>query len=283
MHSLPRKRNSRDKTRNNFGKLLLDFCKSNDFFILNGSLNGDIEGKLTCKGASVAGYCLCNVNILSKFVRLNVLELYSDAHSPISVSIKVKEKTNNAAESRNQSNKEEVMNKWNPEKLQEFIENLETVKVIDLENKLINSNNDNTCKQSINQYIHDLSELFVDSAKKTLGTRTTINSKNKINNSKTDKSWFTVQCKFQRQNYRKLKRKYKRYKTDAVKNELAAAEREYKRTLDTSMSRHRKDMQNKLKTMRTKNPKEFVKFYIKVKEKNNQTSQLIIFSSLIRN
>jgi hypothetical protein len=36
------------------------------------------------------------------------------------------------------------MNKWDPEKLQEFIENIETVKVIDLENKLINSNNDNT-------------------------------------------------------------------------------------------------------------------------------------------
>ena len=36
-------------------------------------------------------------------------------------------------------------------------------------------------------------------------------------------------------------------------------ERQYKRTLDTSMSRHRKDIQNKLKTIRTKNPKEFWK------------------------
>jgi hypothetical protein len=87
-----------------------------------------------------------------------------------------------------------------------------------------------------------------------LGTRTTKNSKQKINNNKTHKPWFTAQCKFQRQNYRKLKRKYKRYKTDAVKNELAAAERQYERTLDISMSRHRKDMQNKLKTMLTKNP-----------------------------
>ena len=67
---------------------------------------------------------------------------------------------NNAAESRNQSNKEEVMNKWDPEKLQEFIENIETVKVIDLENKLINSNNDNTCKQSINQYVQFKHILF---------------------------------------------------------------------------------------------------------------------------
>ena len=141
--------------------------------------------------------------------------------------------------------------------LQYTLNNIETVKVIDLENKLINSNNDNTCKQYINQYVHDLSEIFVDSAKKTLGTRITKNSKQKINNSKTHKPWFTVQCKFQRQNYRKWKRKYKRYKT---KNELAAAERQYKRTFDISMSRHRKDMQNKLKTMRTKNSKEFGKF-----------------------
>jgi hypothetical protein len=147
-----------------------------------------------------------------------------------------------------------------PEKLQECIENIETVKVIDLENKLINSNNDNTCKQYMNQYVHDLSEIFVDSAKKTLGTRITKNSQQKINNSKTHKPWFTVQCKFQRQNYRKLKRKYKRYNTDAVKNEVAAAERQYKRTVDISMSRHRKDMQNNLKTIRTKNPKEFGKF-----------------------
>lgn len=72
------------------------------------------------------------------------------------------------------------MNKWDPEKLQEFIENIETVKVIDIENKLINSNNDNICKQSINQYVHDLSEILVDSARKKLGTRTTKNSK-KIN------------------------------------------------------------------------------------------------------
>jgi hypothetical protein len=39
-------------------------------------------------------------------------------------------------------------------------ENIETVKVIDLENKLINSNNNNTCKQSINQYVHDLSTFI---------------------------------------------------------------------------------------------------------------------------
>jgi hypothetical protein len=44
--------------------------------------------------------------------------------------------TNNAAESRNQSNKEEVMNKWDPEKLQEFIENIETVKVGKIEKKI---------------------------------------------------------------------------------------------------------------------------------------------------
>jgi transposase len=93
-----------------------------------------------------------------------------------------------------------------------------------------------------------------------LGTRTTKNSKQQINNSKTHKPWFTVQCKFQRQNYRKLKRKYKRYKTEAVKNELAAAERQYKRTLDTVCHDIEKTCKINLKLCAQKIQKNFGKF-----------------------
>jgi hypothetical protein len=52
MHSLPCKRNSRDKTRNNFGKLLLDFCKSNDLFILNGRLNENVTKLISVRKKS---------------------------------------------------------------------------------------------------------------------------------------------------------------------------------------------------------------------------------------
>jgi hypothetical protein len=76
-----------------------------------------------------------NNNLPKLFLVLSLLFLFRGKLC-ISKKQTLNEKTNNAAESRNQSNKEEVMNKWDPEKLQEFIENIETVKVIDLENKL---------------------------------------------------------------------------------------------------------------------------------------------------
>jgi hypothetical protein len=61
----------------------------------------------------------------------------------------------------------------------------------------------------------------------------------------------------------------------------------HKRTLDISMSRHRKDMQNKLKTMRTKNPKEFWKILNKGKRKEqlpiNHISGIIPVSNITLN
>jgi hypothetical protein len=42
------------RVKNKFGKLLLEFCKENNFFlILNERLNWDENGNFTCKGSSV--------------------------------------------------------------------------------------------------------------------------------------------------------------------------------------------------------------------------------------
>jgi hypothetical protein len=52
-------------------------------FILNGRLNGDKDGNFTCIDTSVVVYCISNVQFLSKFHCLKVLEfsnLLSDGH-----------------------------------------------------------------------------------------------------------------------------------------------------------------------------------------------------------
>ena len=88
--NIPRKRVSKDRGKNKFGKLLLEFCKENNFFILNGRLTGDENGNFTCKGSSVVDYCICNVQFLEHFCSLNVIDfckLFSDAHSPLSLSL----------------------------------------------------------------------------------------------------------------------------------------------------------------------------------------------------
>jgi hypothetical protein len=47
---IQRERKNKDLGKNRHGALLLDFCKGNNMFILNGRLNGDKDGNCTCKG-----------------------------------------------------------------------------------------------------------------------------------------------------------------------------------------------------------------------------------------
>jgi hypothetical protein len=45
-----------------------------------------------------------------------------------------------------------------------------------------------------------------------------------------DKPWFSVECKLSRQNNRKLRRKYKKNRTEKNKEEINKSEKYYKRT-----------------------------------------------------
>lgn len=63
---IPRVRENKDL----YGILLLDFCKGNDSFILNGRLDGDKHGNYTCKNVSVVVYCICNASFVNRFLTL---------------------------------------------------------------------------------------------------------------------------------------------------------------------------------------------------------------------
>jgi len=71
--------------------------------------------------------------------------------------------------------------------------------------------------------------LLTDSEKTTFGIhkyKTRPDTRNK--QPKGNKPWFNNECKFTRQNYRKLKRKLKIKRTETLKQEVAVAEKPYK-------------------------------------------------------
>jgi uncharacterized protein YcbK (DUF882 family) len=94
-------------------------------------------------------------------------------------------------------------------------------------------------------------------------------SDNKLENSKTfsrprqkkseDKPWFYVECKLARQNYRKLRTKYKKNQTEKNKEELNNSEKYYKRTLDKNQKLYRNKITKQLRNLHTNNPKEYWK------------------------
>jgi hypothetical protein len=121
----------------------------------------------------------------------------------------------------------------------------------DLENSANNLIPENFSQAELDICVEKLSKLFIDSAKTTFEIKRSRNMKeeeSKVSVSK--KSWSGLDCKFARQNYRTLKSRYKRNKTESSKLEMKKAEKEYKKLLDTSIVNNRKEMRQKMKELR---------------------------------
>jgi hypothetical protein len=88
--NLPLKRNNVDKDKKPYSNLLLNLCRGNDLFIVNGRISDNKESNLTCRNASVEDYTVCNSEIKKNIVNMSILDfsrLFSDVHSPFRVSI----------------------------------------------------------------------------------------------------------------------------------------------------------------------------------------------------
>ena len=59
-----------DKVKSRSG--LLDICKTNNLFIVNGRIGDDKtkSGKLTCKNSSVVDYCICTCSFFTICLQL---------------------------------------------------------------------------------------------------------------------------------------------------------------------------------------------------------------------
>ena len=88
---IPLRRANEDKVINQYVRKLLDFCKYNDVFILNGRIGEEKEiGKFTCKNVGVVDYTIASPGYLKHITNSQVLEFsnfFSDVHCPISIFI----------------------------------------------------------------------------------------------------------------------------------------------------------------------------------------------------
>lgn len=115
------KRKSEDKTLNNEGKKMLDFCKEYGITIMNGRMRGDEEGKYTHlgeNGASVIGYIMIKED--QEELPINKMEVglrEESDHLPIKMEIKREEEREKSEET---NEKEELGWKWREEKKEEY-------------------------------------------------------------------------------------------------------------------------------------------------------------------
>ena len=105
---------------------------------------------------------------------------------------------------------------WDSDKSESFVNNIDIVKVADIELHLDSiQNKNNASKEEIDEIVLGVGTLFEATAKETFGS---INMKK---NSKTvkphAKPWFNAECSRARNMYHRIRRLYNKYKTDYYK------------------------------------------------------------------
>ena len=93
-------------------------------------------------------------------------------------------------------------------------------------------------QEQVNIVVNEFGKIHIDSAKETFGTTTKSNNRKKKRNTKIQKPWFDLDCKFERQHYRKMKHKHKFRNSDNSRKELKEAEKKYNQRLSRACIVH---------------------------------------------
>jgi hypothetical protein len=180
---------------------------------------------------------------------MDVLEfskLYSDVHSPISLSIKFKPLAEpcepGVHEDENTVNSTEKPRKWNDSLKLDFLNNLNIKTIHDLEAHLYNLDKKNITKPEIDSCVNKLGNIFVSTAKETFGTRYTVVGKKKKNVCISSKPWFSTDCKMARKQHRKLKRRCKIDPSIETKEDRKRAKKRIQDKMDANIKMHRKEI-----------------------------------------
>lgn len=171
-YEVPLDRKSADESANAYGYSLLNMCKNNDLFILNGRIGSDfICPTLTCKNKSTVDYFISSAHILPIIKDLQVHEfscLLSDAHSPVSLSIDVNYERKESKSKCNSTTTKQKL--WEPEKSEAFVDNIDILKVSDIEMRLDHLiDNKIVERDEIDDIVRDIGLLFNTSARDTFG------------------------------------------------------------------------------------------------------------------
>ena len=265
----PLPRNSEDRKSNARGLDLLDFCKAEDFLIVNGRKSGDIFGKMTShqyNGSSVVDYLISsNIDQVSDFAVGDFIPWLSD-HCPIYCTISLKSPLPSNAQNAQLSEKEPGFT-WKHNSKELFESKLETNEVREKLEAFMDDGD--LSSQNLAVSIKDtLSEIAKECNLQI--------KKKKSNGLKTP--WFDNECsdlKAEISKYGKLLKNS--HGNLELRNKLFLLKKTYKTLIKRKKRAHKTFLINKLTNERlNKQQKEFWKTLEKINPKSDKNSPRVV-------
>ena len=261
-------RNNQDKSANNYGKKLTDFCAATRSYIVNGRTLGDFQGKLTCHqltGSSTVDYAIVSENLEKHIKSFLVLDPNTGSdHSPIKLELNCSRSpepnkiTTQAPPYRwNDITQHLFQQKINSDLVSSTIDKLGTK--IDVGNNDIDSN------------VEDLKNIFKTSLE---------NSKSRLKNKKRHikkpkKAWYDKSCYEIGKRLQLVAKLVSNSPNDPyLRGSLVKTRKEYKKLLKFKKREWKKSMIQKLEQIEEKDPKEYWKMVNEMREKKNSESSI---------
>lgn len=268
-NELQMKRLNKDKTKvDGYGKRLLEISHDHSLYIANGRCGDDkTVGDCTYMNKTVVDYVILSFPLLCKVGKFKISDfnpLFSDKHNAIEFILECKaienrkenEKNNNTQDEKTSLNPFEAPPKWDNEKRDEFIRNMNEI--------LSNVNTDSLDPEDVEGSAKHLGEIFKECSKNTFGAM-----KSKKWGGKTIKPstvlsqpWFDGECHHARKIFRKAQQEFKKNKSNHNREILCTKGKDYKRVIAEKKSKYDQLIAEKIENLKTKDSKKFWKMIL---------------------
>ena len=281
---------SMDRTVNKFGEALIDFCVCQSLLIANGRVGRDVGlGKLTCKDASLVDYLIMSPTLFHRiedFYVDNFDECLSDVHCPVLFTLREhyvdyeRNSTDNLENEEITTTCEQVVKPaWKPGSETAYLDQINSDAVEEVKGQLtcLAENIERVSQTDIDNVTSALGQTMIIAAKKMDMIKQIKKQDQSIQKQNKKKlrnkhKWFDVACKEKRANYRRAKRRHRKYGTVILKAERKQAHKEYKRNVNKKFSNHRSTLQSNIRGLRSTDPRSYWKLINNACDQNRDSN-----------
>ena len=270
-HEVP-KRHTVDSVVNDYGKELINVCRSVGLCIMNGRTADAANNRdFTCYktiGASVVDYVICKLDSIPLVDKLILLPKRPESdHRPIYCKLKLHQKLNNQSEMIQSNAHVQCQYKWDHRKIAAYQNSFDCEEVTNLEYVLA----DKLSQKDINGSVlgKTLNEYINSAVKNVFQRKRGINNKFPVN------SWFNDECKIAKKLVTDYANKYDITKVEHAE-EYRQLERNYSRIKQREKRNHTEEIRCKLENFSAKDPSSYWKMWKSLKHNSVNNSTLTL-------
>jgi hypothetical protein len=262
-------RTTSDSEVNRNGKKLLELCHVAKLLIVNGRVGQDANyGKTTCAEVSVIDYMIGSP-VLFSYIENFFVDIFdpllSDKHSPIICRLSSPYDSHSKpcpalpSETSSKSSAHTTVHKtnWSPGKQDVFKNSFDIETINLLLQELQNVNPADTSQEVINHFSSKVNNCYISTGINSGMTRKITIRPNQNSRQRVNKPYFTKECASRRREYYKAKKHHRQVKNVDTKNILTMASKQYKKTLLTAHNKFHKNLHQKLRNLKSQNPKDY--------------------------